>query len=324
VYSPLRYQKQINEKVTLVLESQNSFSGFKGSSRLLGTVRYQFSPRLVAAVGSLFLLSGVLVTASLMVFFGRLQVTLNPGFPSTKLEAHYEDSDNIINVKTILTPLLLATTPPTTISLSRRLFRSKPHRGKIDLHLGKQPSFSLFYVSPPTVDLPEDEGPSFLRKGPPSTYGFKYIAFERTFGLMFDAIVPRLFAEASLIFVELSARVKASIQFGPAQLLFILGASWSNETASISSDLILNPTALILRLEYVNFFLPCFYDFYSDDAVSRTLNSNYPCPLFCLLASPHCYPLVQSLYQPLPPFLCITSALSLVARPKELRKYLLI
>ncbi|KAF9564478.1 DnaJ-domain-containing protein [Agrocybe pediades] len=219
-------EKKVNEKVTVLVTSRNAVDATRGTHRFLGTVRYQFSPRLVTAA------------------------TFNFAHPySTTLEANYEDPDNAFNIKTIFSPLLLAATPPMTVSFSRRLFRSSPQRGKIDLHLGKQPSLGLFYVSPPLLNLSEEEGSSF-QKGPPSVSGFKYVAFERSFGLLFDTIIPRLVAESSVVFVELSARLKASLQLGPGQLLLTLGASWSNETTEISSNLVLNPQVLLLQLDF--------------------------------------------------------------------------
>ncbi|KDR72591.1 hypothetical protein GALMADRAFT_252737 [Galerina marginata CBS 339.88] len=218
-------ETKVTESTSIALEGRSNFEQNKGSIRFLGTVRHQFSPRIV--------------TLATFNFFHPYV---------TRFEVNYEDSDNAVNCKTAFSPVIINIFPSTTLSFTRRLFRSEPQRGKITLHLAKQPSISFFYVSPPTLDLTEEEGlsPQF---GPPTTLGLKFVAFERNIGVTFDAIFPTLIAETSLVLIELSTRLKASIQYSVAGLSCTLGANWSNETAEVSSTLILNPTGLLLQFD---------------------------------------------------------------------------
>ncbi|KAF8970217.1 hypothetical protein BDZ97DRAFT_131299 [Flammula alnicola] len=219
-------EKKINEKTSISFEGHSTLQRAKGSFRFLGTVRHQFSPRVV-------------VLAS-----------LNPFFPfTTKLDIKYEDPDNTLTFKTAFFPLAINSLPvTTTVSLSRRLFRSKPQRAKISLQVSKNPSISFLYISPPTLELSEDGG--LPQKSPPTTSGLKYMLFDKSIGLSFDRGVPDLVVEVGLSLVELSTRLKASVHYGLSGLLLSLGVNWSNDAAEVASTLILSPAAVILNFDF--------------------------------------------------------------------------
>ncbi|KAF8899764.1 hypothetical protein CPB84DRAFT_1779906 [Gymnopilus junonius] len=219
-------EKKVSEKTSLSIEAQSTLDVKKASISFLGAVRHQFSPRVVT-----------LTTFS----FSHPYVT--------RFEVKYEDPDDALNFKTTFSPLYLNTLPPTTLSISRRLFRSRPQKGKISLRIAKQPSISFFFISPPTLDLNEEDGSS-PQFGPPTTLGLKHVAFEKNIGLTFDDIFPRLVAETSLTFIELSTRLKASMQLSfTTGVLYSLGAHWSNETTEVSSAIVLNATSLLLQID---------------------------------------------------------------------------
>jgi DnaJ family protein C protein 11 len=167
---------------------------------------------------------------------------------TTKFEFNYDGPENCWDVVTRFNPATYLAIPPTTISYSRRLFRSSPQRGEIVVKVAKQPSLSFLYQSPPTLKLKEWEGAS-PQLGPPTTLGLKYVLFERSCGLVFEGVLPYLIGRVTMSLVELSVDFKASIQYGLTGLLVSLGAKWSNENVEVASTLALNPSAIVLELE---------------------------------------------------------------------------
>ncbi|PPR02216.1 hypothetical protein CVT26_012108 [Gymnopilus dilepis] len=218
-------EKKISAKTSVTLETHSNVGLRKDSIRFLGSIRHQFSPRL-----------------STLTTFGFSHPHIS------RIEATYEDPDNTLDFKTIFSPFYLNSPPPVTLSFSRRLFRSKPQRGKISLHIAPQPSISLFLLSPPTLRLKDDDG-STPQLGPPTTLGLKYVAFQRNVGVMFDTIFPRVFAEAAITLLELSTRLEATVQFGFKGMFCSLGAHWSNERSEVSSTMVLNATSLLLQID---------------------------------------------------------------------------
>lgn len=238
---------------------QDSMQDHQASSHFVGTIRHQFSPRIVTLVS--------LSNTSFWKLTFLLQTSVNLFQPyTTKFEFNYNGPENCWNVVTGFNPATNLAIPPTIISYSRRLFRSSPQRGEIIVKVAKQPSLSFLYQSPPTLELKEWEGAS-PQLGPPTTLGLKYVLFERSYGLVFEGVLPYLIGRVTMSLVELSVDFKASIQYGFTGLLVSLGAKWSNKNAEVASTLALNPSAVVLELEWIPFV------FSSVDALLTELRS---------------------------------------------------
>src|SRR5258708_3510423 len=137
----------------------------------------------------------------------------------TKLGATYEDSNNSIEVKTSPSSVDYHL-PPIAASYSRKLFRDRPHRGRVSLNISHSPSIAFFFHSPARLHLDDATGSPKL--SPPSISGLKYFAFEKGFGIRFDNILPKLVAEGAIHLIELSTRLKATFECGLAGLLATL------------------------------------------------------------------------------------------------------
>lgn len=155
----------------------------------------------------------------------------------------------MVEVKTALTPFALFSTPTVAASYSRRLFHNKAQRGKVALQMSRQPSIAFFYISPPTLQL--REGSSSPRMAPPSVSGLKYIVFDRSIGVVFTSILPKLIAEASIHLVELSTRLKASVEYGLTGLLATVGVYWSSQDAEASTTVVMNAGYIVMELKFV-------------------------------------------------------------------------
>jgi len=166
----------------------------------------------------------------------------------TKLGANYEDSNNTIEVKTSLSPFDYHL-PPIAASYSRKLFRDRPHRGRVSLNISHSPSIALFFHSPARLRLDDDTGSPKL--SPPSISGLQYLAFEKGFGLRFDNILPKLVAEGAIHLIELSTRLKATLECGLAGLLATLRITWSNEKAEAGTLLVFSADAVIWEIKSV-------------------------------------------------------------------------
>jgi len=169
----------------------------------------------------------------------------------TKLGATYEDSNNSIEVKTSVFPFdyhLL----PTAATYSRRLFRDRPHRGRVSLNVSHSPSISFFFHSPASLRLDAATGSPKL--SPPSISGLKYFAFEKGFGITFDNILPKLVAEGAIHIIELSTRLRATLECGFTGLLATLRITWSNEKAEAGTLLVFSAEAVLWEIKSVCFF----------------------------------------------------------------------
>src|SRR5882757_5325657 len=123
--------------------------------------------------------------------------------------ATYEDSDNSIEVTTALSAAghRLAT----VATYSRKLFRDRPHRGRVSLNISHSPSITFLFLSPAVLRL--EDATESPKLGPPSISGLKYFAFEKSFGITFDNILPKLVAGGAIHVIELSTRLKASLEY---------------------------------------------------------------------------------------------------------------
>ena len=184
----------------------------------------------------------------------------------TKFDVKYEDDNNSIEVKASFSPIVHNSLPTLTTSYSRKLSRNWPQRGRVALNISQQPSISFFYVSPPVIQLEGNaESPKL---SPPSTSGLKYIAFDRSIGITFVSILPKLVAEASIHLVELSTRLRASVEYSLTGFLTTLGVSWSGERAEAGTFLVLNAEAVLWELKSA-FFPSCSTLFIDTGQVFR-------------------------------------------------------
>jgi len=271
-------QKKLNDKTSLILEGRSHMQGAGGSVRFLGAVRHQFSPRLNASV-CIYPLMYTWKSFSNLPFF--LQSTIHFIRPYlTQVDVNYDDGNNIVDVNSTLSPFFLFKhIPTTTASCSRRLFRDAPERGKIALRLAGQPSISFFYVSPATLTLEDEDSPPQMG-GPPTTSGFKYVAYDRNFGVVFETIVPKLVAEASIHLIELSTRLKCTLEYGFTGALAVLGVYWNNETTEASTSLVLSAAALVLEFQSVCLCSLALKDLTGVCKASLTWGTSWTCLLF--------------------------------------------
>lgn len=249
----------MNSKTSVGIEGQSAVAGRQAIFQFLGTVRHQFSPRLVSLVSSIALVLGILLI--LLPY----QVKTNIFFPfNSSLDVKYEDPDNILSLQSSIQPLYFIDQPPvTTISYTRRLFSSMPQQGKITLRLAKVPALTMQYISPPVIEVPEGQEDQFTPgQGPPSSHGLKFTLVDKAFGLNFESIVPHFVAEIGLTLLELSTRFHCAITYGllpGTGLAFKTGGHWSNSTSEVASTLIVTANGIQLDFEYA-LCLPGFPD----------------------------------------------------------------
>ncbi|KAF9041282.1 hypothetical protein BJ165DRAFT_1350049 [Panaeolus papilionaceus] len=226
-------QMSLGKKTTLAFEGHSGVAGIRskaglngqGAFGINGTVRHQFSPRFTsqASVGLL--------------------------FPHViKSNFNYEDPENALQLNMVWIPLVQRSFPPTTISWTRKLFKSKHYRGKLDIHAGPQPSMAFHFIRPAISNISPEEASS-RNKGPRlrSEYGLERIAIGHSVGLAFDAFLPKLVAEAAITFLELSARIKGNFQFSLTGPVVSAGVEWFNESLEVASTLALSATAVVLE-----------------------------------------------------------------------------
>ncbi|PPQ68918.1 hypothetical protein CVT24_007662 [Panaeolus cyanescens] len=226
-------QIAIGKQTTLSFEGHSGLASGRsptgrtgeGSFALNGTVRHQFSPRLTSQFSA-----GLL-------FPHLLKGNLN-----------YEDPDNSIQTSMLWIPFSNLWLPPTTVSWTRKLFKKKHYRGRLDIHAGPQPSMAFHFIKPTVSKMLFEEGSS-QNNGPRlrSESGLKMFAVAHSVGIAFDAFLPKLVAESSITFFELSARLKANIQWGLTGLVANAGVEWFNETMEVASNLVLSATAVVLE-----------------------------------------------------------------------------
>ncbi|KAF5318657.1 hypothetical protein D9619_010699 [Psilocybe cf. subviscida] len=224
-------EKKLSSKTAVAIEGQSTVAGRQAIFQFLGTVRHQFSPRLVTL-------------AKTNIFFPF----------NSSLEVKYEDPHNALSLQSSIQPLHFSSSPPvTSISYTRRLFSSTPQQGKITLRLAKVPALTIQYISPPVVDVPKGQEDQFTPgRGPPTSHGFKFTLVDKTFGLNFESIFPQLVAEVGVTLLELSTRFHCAITFGlftRTGFAFKIGSHWSNSSSEMASTLILTNTGIHLDLE---------------------------------------------------------------------------
>ena len=168
---------------------------------------------------------------------------------NTKFGVDYEDVDNSIQFKAGFLPFSAATNmAETSFSISRRLWRRQPQRGKIAIKFGGQPSASLVFISPSPLNVISEEStpPQLL----PTVSGLKQMVFEKRIGIIFTKFLPIIFAEATVMLVQLSTTLRSSLHYDLITgITYTLGGHWSSETSQVDTALILNMSGITLQLE---------------------------------------------------------------------------
>lgn len=170
---------------------------------------------------------------------------------NTKFGVDYEDDDNSIQFKAGFLPFAVAANilAETSFSFSRRLWRRQPQRGKVAVRFGRQPSASFMFISPSSLNVISEEStpPQLL---PPTISGLKQMAFDKRIGIIFNNYLPSIFAEATLMFVQLSTQLKCSLNYNLISgFTYTLGGQWYSETSEVGTALILNMSGILLQFE---------------------------------------------------------------------------
>jgi DnaJ family protein C protein 11 len=168
----------------------------------------------------------------------------------TKFGVDYEDADNSIQFKAGFLPFAAVTNilAETSFSFSRRLWRRQPQRGKVTIRFGRQPSASFMFISPSPLNvISEESTPPHLL---PTISGLKQMVFDKRIGIIFANFLPTIFAEATLMLVQLSTLLKCSLHYDLISgFTYTLGGHWSSETSEIGAALILNMSGISWQLE---------------------------------------------------------------------------
>ena len=178
------------------------------------------------------------------------KASLNVSRPyNTKFGMDYEDVDNSIRFKAGFLPFATVTNmAETSISISRRLWRRQPQRGKVTIKFGGQPSASFVFISPSPLNMISEEStpPQLL----PTISGLKQTVFDKRIGIIFTNFLPTIFAEAALMLVQLSTTLRCSLHYDLISgVTYTLGVHWSSEISQVDTALILNMSGISLQLE---------------------------------------------------------------------------
>ena len=85
---------------------------------------------------------------------------------------------------------------------------------------------------------------------PPTISGLKHMVFDKRIGIIFTNLLPTIFAEATVMLVQLSTQLKSSLHYDLISgFTYTLGGHWSSETSQVSTALILNMSGISLQLE---------------------------------------------------------------------------
>lgn len=170
------------------------------------------------------------------------------------LGGNFDDGDNTIGIKTYFAPGLvnafghLATTqgnrlltgpPPISLTLSRRLFPGHNTFGTFEFATTSAlPTFTLAVASQRPLDLAvEAETVRSEGAAPPSRSGLAICVGHWSIGGVVLGVIPALFAECGLVFVELGIRLKARIESGLTGTSGVLSAAWNIEGNTALSKL---------------------------------------------------------------------------------------
>ncbi|TFK49401.1 hypothetical protein OE88DRAFT_1633293 [Heliocybe sulcata] len=239
-------KKTISDKTRLVLTTNVSRMSdalerkVATSTKLSGTIRHQFSPRLT------------------------LESTLSPlRTPALDLKGTYQtDRGSISATLTLLLNRLLAfhppLYPPLRVTMMRSLSTKRPLQGVINVATGPSPSFSMDIISPsffdwrpmPVLAEEPDHGdvkPAILNPESPFSLGTTY----RSFGFAIEGLMTRLKSEVGVNFEELALQLKMAAELGLTGLTGLAGGIWTSSAGSeVGAFVQLGADGVNLRLEF--------------------------------------------------------------------------
>ncbi|KAI6158180.1 hypothetical protein BKA82DRAFT_288206 [Pisolithus tinctorius] len=198
---------------------------FAARGTLTGALRHQFSPRLVLELTAAF---------------------LNPHIITAKTT--YSDNENAVSVQSNFIPAVWHFFPPvTTVSFARRLFRDSSTQGSVTWTYSPElPGGNLEFnvYSPREFDLDES-----IFGGPGSTSGLTAGVRTWSYGLTLAGLNSCIKAEFSLLFNELSLRLKASAEVGFRNVAYIVSAKWIGHRSAFGTGVGLSTKGVILRFQ---------------------------------------------------------------------------
>ncbi|KAJ3556184.1 hypothetical protein NM688_g2166 [Phlebia brevispora] len=253
----------VTERTRVILTGSSSLQNEGGDARsaifgrgLQGTVRHQYSPRLN---------------------FQASTSMLN--LRNMRLRSKYHDEDNEADIQIFFSPALVNAfylqghqlmywVPPTTTTVSRRLFPGRNVWGRLTMStLPLLPQFRFDLTSFYQFDLAredDEDTEQHVESRLPSRTGLEAgIAFW-DIGVELDGLLPALVGQLGLHFQESGIRVKTGLNLGLVTRKITLGAAWSGETAAgsnnIGVDVGVGTDGVVLNLDmtYFNqrFYLP--------------------------------------------------------------------
>jgi DnaJ homolog subfamily C member 11 len=104
------------------------------------------------------------------------------------------------------------------------------------------------FISPSPLNVISEEStpPQLL----PTISGLKQMVFNKRIGIIFTNFLPTIFAEATVMLVQLSTTLRSSLHYDLINgFTYTLGGHWSSETSQVDTALILNMSGISLQLE---------------------------------------------------------------------------
>jgi hypothetical protein len=208
-----------------------------------------------------------------------------PGPHNAKFGVDYEDVDNAVHVKAGFLPFAATNIlAETSITFSRRLWRRQPQRGQVTVLFGRQLSASFMFISPSPLNVTSEESTTPPQLLPPTTSGLKQIVFDKRIGVIFNNYLPTIFAEATLMLVQLSTQLKCALNYDLVSgFTYTLGGQWSNETSEVGTALVLHMSGILLQFESA---VLCYFLWtlliHLSCLVYLILSSELHCQSYCL------------------------------------------
>ncbi|KIL63513.1 hypothetical protein M378DRAFT_25009 [Amanita muscaria Koide BX008] len=220
--------RRLNDKTVLAFVTRLSRQEKQSGVLFMGTIRHQFSPRLSSEITTTLLAPHI-----------------------CKWSADYDDDDNSISLKTSFTPFRANLSQSASLTLSRRLFPHRHERGVLSIHAAQHPqlAFNVLLPSPFSLAAFSDGERPPPGSVPPSVSGLAYGAIHKSFGIVFNSVLPKLVGETGVTFTELSLQLKIGFELGLEGLTWLFTGSWSNESSEITATTMLNPVGVVLKLD---------------------------------------------------------------------------
>ncbi|KAJ7637148.1 hypothetical protein FB45DRAFT_1001978 [Roridomyces roridus] len=216
-FSLTRAQQRINAHTTASLAARLSRRGLTGRGNFVGTLRYQYSPRLAFQATSMLL------------------------YPyDISLRSGYQTRRGAVSVQGKFTPGKLAD-PLLFISVSRKFSRGPDSlEGRLTVDLGRQPEVSLSFAS---QDLPL-HGDIFASPLP-----LAHMACSWSRGLVLNPFDPKVFVDWVFMFSELSMQCKLGIEYGLDGFAWLLSGSWFSQDARAGATIRLSINGVVLTVD---------------------------------------------------------------------------